>query len=63
MEHLGEKAELCGNIYFNTGLHHEERGELQEAYENFKQSYLIYKEVFYLWKYLIISLCNNETRL
>ena len=38
-EHFGGKDQLCGIIYFNTGCHHEKRGELQEAYENFKQSY------------------------
>ena len=46
MEHFGEKGELCGHIYFNTGIHHEERGELHEAYENYKRSYLICREVF-----------------
>ena len=50
-EHFGEKDELCGVIYYNTGVHHEQRGELQEAYENYKQSYLICKEVFYLCLY------------
>ena len=45
-EHLGEKHELCSVILFNTGLHHEDRGELDEAYSNFKQSYLITKEVY-----------------
>ena len=44
-EHFGEKNEQCGVIYFNAGLHHEKRGELQEVYENFKWCYLIEKEV------------------
>ena len=49
MEHFGEKDEPCGHIYYNTGLHHEERGELQDAYDNFKQSYLIEKEVLFIF--------------
>ena len=64
-EHFGEKDDLRGVIYYNTGNHYTQRGELEEAYENYKQSYLICEEVFMFvfWKYLIISGCNNETRL
>ena len=45
-EHFSEKDELCGVIYYNTGNHHQKRGELDTAYENFKQCYLIEKEVY-----------------
>ena len=45
-EHFGEKTDLCSAIYYNTGLHHEQRGELQEAYDKFEQCYLIEKEVY-----------------
>ena len=45
IEHFGEKDDLCGIIYYNTGNHHKERGELQKAYDNFKKGYLIAKQV------------------
>ena len=37
-EHLGENNETQMHILFNTGLHHQDRGELKEAYGNVKQS-------------------------
>ena len=60
-KYLGEEDYLCGFIYYNTGLHYQERGELQEAYDKFKQSYLIEKEVlcFYQINYYIFSLKDS----
>ena len=57
-EQFGEKDEQCGVIYYNTGFHHEKRGKLQEAYEIYKGSYLIYKEVLWICQLLYQKLIN-----
>ena len=67
IEHVGENSELCSVIYYNTGLHRQQRGELQKAYECFKQGYLIQKEVNIIWtvlnNMLVYSLLNSNHNL